>query len=204
MPSLAALVSYVVACILIVIVPGPTVTVVIGNALKHGMRAGLLNVAGTQIGLLTMIGVLVLGFSAAVSTMSGAFEVLRLAGAAYLVWLGIRMWRSRGTLAAGQSRPRPLGSFLLQGFIVIWSNPKALLFFGAFIPQFVDPSAGTALQVALLGGIFMIIAALSDGLYAVAAGRARNWLSAARIRLTERIAGSFLVAGGLWIALARR
>jgi threonine/homoserine/homoserine lactone efflux protein len=205
MPSIAALLSYVIASFLIVIVPGPTVTVIIGNSLRHGARAGLLNVVGTQIGLLTMIGVLVLGLSAAVSTMGSAFEILRLVGAVYLVWLGYRMWRSDGSLAESAGASRPGGSYLLQGFIVIWSNPKALLFFGAFIPQFVDPARGnTTLQIALLGAIFMLIAAIFDGLYAIAAGNARGWLSRARIRMTERIAGTFLIAGGLWLAFGRR
>lgn len=204
MPSTTALVSYVVACLLIVIVPGPTVTVIIGNSLRHGVRAGLLNVAGTQIGLMSMIAILVLGFSAVVAAMSGAFDILRLLGAAYLIWLGLRMWRSKGELAGAPARARPKGSFVLQGFIVIWSNPKALLFFGAFIPQFVNPAGDAALQIALLGLIFMILATISDGLYAIVAGRARSWLSAARVRVTERIAGMLLIAGGLWLALARQ
>ena len=205
MPTTAALVSYVLASILIVIVPGPTVTVIIGNSLKHGVRAGLMNVVGTQVGLATMIAVLVLGFSAIVAAMGGAFDILRLVGAAYLVWLGLQMWRSDGSLGQTDvARSRPGGSFLLQGFIVIWSNPKALLFFGAFIPQFVAPEGNATLQIAILGIIFMIVGAVFDGLYAIAAGGARGLLSRKRIRLTERIAGSCLIGGGLWLALARR
>src|SRR5690554_6207570 len=95
----AALISYIAACFVIVIVPGPSVTVVIANSIRHGTRAGLLNVLGTQIGLILMIGVLAFGLSAAVSAMGSLFEVLRLVGAAYLIWLGIRMWRSDGMLA---------------------------------------------------------------------------------------------------------
>lgn len=204
MISATALVSYILACIIIVIVPGPTVTLIIGNSLRHGSRAGLLNVVGTQIGLMTMIGVLAFGFSAAVAAMSGAFEVLRLLGAAYLVWLGIRLWRSNGKPEGNGERVRPLGSFLLQGFIVIWSNPKALLFFGAFIPQFIDPAGNTAFQIAILGLIFMAVATVFDGLYAIATGKLRGWLSSGRIRIAERIAGAFLVTGGLWLAFGRR
>lgn len=204
MPDAGLLLSFVLACIVIVIVPGPTVTVIIANSMKHGSKAGLLNVLGTQIGLLTMISVLALGLSAVVSGMGTAFEVLRLLGAAYLIWLGIKLWRSNGDLGTAEAGPRPMGSFVLQGFIVIWSNPKALLFFGAFIPQFIDPLGSAANQTVFYGLIFMAVATVFDGLYALAAGGAGAWLSRERIRMTERIAGAFLIGGGLWIALARR
>jgi len=204
MPDAALLLSYVAACFLIVIVPGPTVTMIIANPLRHGTSAGLLNVLGTQIGLVTMIGILALGLSAVVSQMGSLFEVLRLVGAAYLVWLGIRMWRADGSLGTAKKAARPMGSFVLQGFVVIWSNPKALLFFGAFIPQFVHPEGNAAAQTVFFGLIFMAVATVFDGLYAVAAGGAGGWLSRKRIRLAERISGTCLIGGGLWLAFARR
>jgi threonine/homoserine/homoserine lactone efflux protein len=97
-----------------------------------------------------------------------------------------------------------MGSFVLQGFIVIWSNPKALLFFGAFIPQFIDPAQGAAWQTVVLGLVFMAVATVFDSVYAFAAGGAGGWLSRERIKLTERISGTFLIGGGLWLAFARR
>ncbi|WP_048646258.1 LysE family translocator [Nitratireductor soli] len=205
MPETALFLSYVAACFLIIIVPGPTVTVIIANSLKHGTRAGLLNVLGTQIGLFTMMLVLALGLSAVVGVMGSLFEVLRILGAAYLIWLGVKLWRSNGQLATEERAARPGGSFVLQGLIVVWSNPKALLFFGAFIPQFIDPALGSpAMQTVLLGLVFMAVATIGDGLYAVVAGGAGTRLSQSRIRLTERISGTFLIGGGLWLALARR
>lgn len=205
MPDAAVLLSYVIASLLIVVVPGPTVTVIIANSIRHGARAGLLNVMGTQIGLAMMMAVLAVGLSAVVTVMGSLFEVLRLMGAAYLIWLGIRLWRSDGRLGSGEDARRPRGSFILQGLVVVWSNPKALLFFGAFIPQFIDPAAGSAaLQSVVFGLIFMAVATLGDGLYAVLAGGAGARLTRSRIRLTERISGTFLIGGGLWLALARR
>jgi threonine/homoserine/homoserine lactone efflux protein len=131
--------------------------------------------------------------------------VLRLVGAAYLVWLGVRMWRSGGRLSeAGPAPRRSDRALFLQGLLVIWSNPKALVFFGAFIPQFVHPVGDAAPQVVLLGGTFMPIATLLDGAYAVAAGRAGGLLSQTRLRIVERVSGTFLIGGGLWLALARR
>jgi threonine/homoserine/homoserine lactone efflux protein len=200
----ALLLSFALACFVIVVVPGPTVTVIIANSLKHGTRAGLLNVLGTQIGLVTMVGILAVGMSAVVAGMGSLFEVLRLVGAAYLIWLGIKMWRSDGTLGTKEATVRPMGSFVLQGFIVIWSNPKALLFFGAFIPQFIDPAQSAAWQTAVLGFVFMAVATVFDSVYAFAAGGAGSWLSRERVKLTERISGTFLIGGGLWLAFSRR
>ena len=204
MPDAAILVPYVAACFLILLVPGPTVTVIIANSIRHGSRAGLLNVLGTQAALASMIAVLAFGLSAVLANMEGLFDVLRIIGAAYLIWLGIKLWRADGTLGTMETRSRPAGSFVLQGFIVLWSNPKALFFFGAFIPQFIDPTAGTARQICVFGAIFMVVAALSDGLYAVVAGNAGSWLSRRRVRLAERVSGTCLIGGGLWLALAKR
>ena len=204
MPDAALLLSFALASFLIVVVPGPTVTVIIANSLKHGTRAGLLNVLGTQIGLIMMVAILAVGMSAVVANMGSVFEVLRIVGAAYLIWLGIKMWRSDGALGTQEAAVRPMGSFVLQGFIVIWSNPKALLFFGAFIPQFVDPAGSAALQTIIFGSTFMVMATLFDSVYAFAAGGAGGWLSRERVRLTERISGTFLIGGGLWLAFARR
>ncbi|WEX07447.1 LysE family translocator [Chelativorans sp. AA-79] len=204
MPEIAALLSYTVACIAIIIVPGPTVTVIIANSMRHGSRTGLLNVLGTQIGLASMIGVLALGLQAIVAGMGSVFEIVRLMGAAYLIWIGIRMWRSDGSLGAAEAPPRTDGSLVVQGFVVFWSNPKTLIFFGAFIPQFINPAGNTASQTLLLGAIFMLIAAISDSLYAFAAGGAGAKLTRARVRLAERVSGTFLIGGGLWLAFSRR
>ncbi len=152
MISLSTWLAVALASVAIVIVPGPTVTVIIANSLRHGARAGLLNVAGTQLGIALMVLVLAFGLSAVVTFLGSAFFWLKLAGAAYLVWLGIRLWRSDGTLGAANGGRRPAGSFFWQGFIVIWSNPKALFFFGAFLPQFIDPAGNAILQTMLLGG----------------------------------------------------
>ena len=118
-------------------VPGPTVTVIIANSLRHGTRAGLLNVAGTQAGFVIWLAIAALGLGAAIKMMGIWFDVLRWAGAAYLVWLAIKLFSSNGDLAVAVDRARPRGSFFLQGFVVIMSNPKMLVLFGALIPPFI-------------------------------------------------------------------
>lgn len=200
----ATLVAFTLAAAAVVAVPGPTVSVIVANALRRGAAAGLANVAGTQAGIATMIAVLAAGLDAVVAFMGEAFFWVKLVGAAYLVWLGVRMWRADGRLAGAAGETRPLTGYLVQGFLVIWSNPKALLFFGAFIPQFVDPARPAAAQVAVLGGIFMAVATLIDGAYALAAGGARRLLAAGRVRIAVRIGGTVLVAGGLALVTMRR
>ena len=194
--------AYVLACAAIVIVPGPSVTVIVANSLRSGARAGLLTVGGTQAGLAAMVAVLVLGLQAVVEGVAYLFDWLRLVGAAYLVWLGFRLLRSDGTMA--RATPPRTGSFFRQGLLVVLSNPKVLFFFGAFIPQFVDPSGDPVAQTAALGVTFMAVASLFDSGYALLAGGAGRWLSRTRVRVLEVISGVCLVGGGLWLALSRR
>jgi threonine/homoserine/homoserine lactone efflux protein len=203
--SVTTLIPYLGACFLLAIVPGPTVTVILANSLKGGTLAGLAIIAGTQLGLVTMIGVVGLGLEAVMGFMAFAFDWIKLAGAAYLVWLGFNMLRSSGQL--GQATTDPAKSYrrlVVDGFLVIWSNPKALIFLGAFLPQFVTDQSATFVQVMLLGLFFMLIAGATDAFYAFLGGRARSLLSAARIKIVSRISGAILMAGGVWLALQKR
>jgi homoserine/homoserine lactone efflux protein len=188
----------------LVIVPGPTVTVIIANSLRYGTRTGLLNVAGTQLGLAVMIGIVILGLASLLEAIGWWFEVLRLAGAAYLIWLGIKLFRSDGALDSAESAPKPRGGFFFQGFVVLMSNPKIIVLFGALLfPQFIDPKGNYLEQVLLLGITAMVTAAIFDTIYAITAGRAGTLLSRTRVRLLSRISGGFLIGGGIWLALTR-
>jgi threonine/homoserine/homoserine lactone efflux protein len=202
--SLQAYLAFVAACIALALVPGPVVTLLIGNGLRHGTRAALINIAGVQAGLLIVIGIVAIGLTSLMATMGYWFDWLRLAGAAYLVWLGIKLIRAPAEgISAEEAPPPPRGGFFLQGLLVLLSNPKLLIFFGAFLPQFMDMSRDHVSQVTLLGLTFMVIAGLTDGIYALLAGRARKFFSARRTRLVSRISGSFMIGGGVWLALTR-
>lgn len=196
--------AFCVAAAALALVPGPTVTVIIANSLRYGSRAGLLNVAGTQAGFVIWLGIAAMGLGAAIKLMGTWFDVLRWAGAAYLVWLGIKMLLSKGDLAVAVDRARPHGSFFLQGFVVIISNPKMLVLFGAMIPPFLSKDGNMMQQTLLLGFTFMVIAAVGDTLYALMAGKAGLWLSRSRIRAIEIVSGVCLTAGGVWMALRGR
>ena len=202
--SYEAFFAFCVAAAALALVPGPTVTVIIANSLRYGSRAGLLNVAGTQAGFVIWLGIAAMGLGAAIKLMGTWFDVLRWAGAAYLVWLGIKMLLSKGDLAVAVDRARPRGSFFLQGFVVIISNPKMLVLFGAMIPPFLSKDGNMMQQTLLLGFTFMVIAAVGDTLYALMAGKAGQWLSRSRIRAIEIVSGVCLTAGGVWMALRGR
>jgi homoserine/homoserine lactone efflux protein len=202
--SLELYFAYVAACILVAIIPGPMVALVVANSLSHGPRAGLANVAGSQLGLAIMIGVLVVGLSSVIATMGVWFDWLRFAGALYLVWIGIKMLRAAGGSLETVTIAAPRGGFFLQGFLVMMSNPKVLLFFGAFIPQFVRMEGDTNAQIVLLGVTAMVVAMVSDGMYAVLSGRVGRMLSRGRLRALSVASGLCLIGGGVWMALARR
>src|SRR5437763_1516577 len=138
--SLQVYLAFVAACIALALLPGPNVTLVIANGLRYGTRAALTNIAGSQLGLGIVIGIVAVGLTSLMATMGYWFDWVRFAGAAYLVWLGIRLIRAPGHAIDAGAPPLapPRGGFFLQGMLVLLTNPKALVFFGAFIPQFVD------------------------------------------------------------------
>jgi len=195
--------AYVAACVVLVIVPGPTVTLIVANSLRHGTRAGLLNIAGTQLGLALMIGIVLAGLASLIAAMGWWFVWVRIAGAAYLVWLGIKLLRSSGSLAAPQEAPTPRVGFFWQGFLVLMSNPKALILFGALFPQFINPQSDYVRQVLLLGVTAMATAFVFDSLYAILAGKAAGLLLRRHVRLVSRASGLCLIGGGAWLALTR-
>ena len=195
--------AYLLATIVIVIIPGPTVTLIVANSLTHGTRAGLLNVLGTQVGLAVSIALVALGLSSVIQGMGWWFDWLRIAGAAYLVWLGWKLIRAGGALQTATNPRTPRGGFLLQGTLVMLSNPKTLFFFGAFLPQFLDPTRDFYQQILIMGPTAMVVALMSDGFYAVAVGRARSLLTERRVRFVNRAGGACLIGGGLWLAFSR-
>ena len=202
--SLQLYLAFVAACIALALLPGPVVTLVIANGLRHGTRAALTNIAGVQAGLAIVIGIVAVGLTSLLATSGDWFDWVRCAGAAYLVWLGVKLIRAPVIgISADAPPPPPRGGFFLQGFLVLLSNPKVLVFFGAFIPQFMDMGRDHVSQVALLGVTFMVIAGMTDVVYALLAGRVRLFFSARRTRALSRVSGGFMIGGGIWLALTR-
>ena len=200
----AILLPYILACVLFSVVPGPAVTVVVANSLAGGTRAGLLTILGTEIAMLVMVTIVAFGLEAVMTLVSEAFLVIKLVGAAYLIWIGWKMFSTSGHLNMEAGEKLPTLRYLWQGAVVNLSNPKTLLFLGAFLPQYVDMSRPAFGQIMILGLIVMAVATASDCLYAVLAGQARQALTAARVRVVSKVSGVILMIGGAWLALLKK
>ena len=202
----ATFLIFVAASAAVIIVPGPTVTIIIANSLRAGMKAGLLNVAGTQVGLGIMLILLAFGFTTIVSKLAIVFDFIRVIGAAYLIWLGIKLIRSNGQIAEPDQHSNIDSDtgYFIQGLLVIFSNPKALFFYGAFLPQFVTNQTNPLPQIVLLGATFMVVGAIFDGAYAVAAGKLGRLLTRSKVNILEKISGACLISGAIWLLVANR
>ena len=185
----------------LVVIPGPIVTLVISTGATRGMRAALITVAGTSSGNALLLTAIAFGLDWVLGHAVYLFEVLRWCGAIYLIWLGVRAWRSAGHTAAVSSNQL----HFWRGFLVALSNPKTIAFFSAFLPQFIDPTRPAGRQLALMCAVSVLLASLSDSCWAVAAGLGRAWfVSPQRAGLLGRASGLTLIGGGLWLSLARR
>ena len=200
--ELEQLLYYSFACFVMVIVPGPTVSLIIANTLSSGTRAGILNVAGTQLGLILMIGLLAFGFEIISTQLEWFLNIIRFIGAAYLIWIGYKIFTSQFLIAKKSSKKYSSQEFIAQGFFVIWSNPKAFLFLGAFIPQFLDVHQPTGMQIIYLGLLFMLIGTIFDSAYAVVFGKFRKLMSSNYLKLLNYIGGSLLTLLGFWLVLS--
>lgn len=200
--ALETYLAYLVVLAVATVMPGPTNMLIVANGMRHGVRAGLLNVAGTLVGLTVMIAVAGIGLTSLIELAGHWFTWLKLVGAAYLCWIGWKMIRMSGERQA-HAAPAPRRGFFLQGLLVSLGNPKQLLFFGALLPQFVDPAGSHVLQITVLGVTALVFAAASDGSYAVASGSIGQRLTPRLMRNIGRIGGGFLIGGGLWVALSR-
>ena len=195
------IIYYCLACFIVVIVPGPTVTLIIANALSFGTKAGVLNVAGTQLGLILMIGLLAVAFQIVTQQLQWFLIIVRYLGAVYLVWLGYKIFTSRSLVQKTMSKKHSNSKFVLQGFVVIWSNPKAFLFLGAFIPQFLDLNQINGFKIIYLGLLFMLIGSIFDSAYAIVFGKFRTLVSTNYLHLLNRIGGCLLALLGVCLAI---
>jgi homoserine/homoserine lactone efflux protein len=186
----------------LILVPGPIVTLVVATSAARGVRAGLATVAGTTAGNVVLLAMIASGLSLILAHALYWFDILRFAGAAYLVWLGIQAWRGAGDVA---STPPGDHVHFGRGFLVALSNPKTIAFFSAFLPQFVDPGLPVARQLVVMCAVSALLAALSDSAWAILAGLGRAWLlQPARARFIGRLSGLTLIGGGIWLSLSRR
>ena len=201
MPELHTFVIFAAASAAFLAVPGPSVIYIISRSLAEGRTAGIVSALGIQTGGLVHVTAATVGVSALLASSATAFSVVKYAGAAYLIFLGLRRLLG-GEEPEGDGGPVARRQLFLQGVLVNSLNPKTALFFLAFLPQFVDPGRGAvAPQVLALGVLFLVLATLSDSTYALVAGSARGWLGGRR-RTLARASGVSYVGLGLLAALS--
>jgi threonine/homoserine/homoserine lactone efflux protein len=198
--------AFALAAAAVIAIPGPTTFMVLGHTVSNGWRMGALSLIGVTLGDICAITLSVLGFSALLATSAEAFTAMKWLGAAYLVWLGIQLWRAppmditptHETLASARSA-------IMQTFMVTLLNPKGILFFAAFLPQFIDPAKPLWPQVILLMVTFDVIAAAIQGFYIYAMGRARHRIASPRVlKNMNRAGGAMLVGAGMLTATLKR
>ena len=200
-------IAFVIAAEIILVIPGPTIILVVSQAIAHGRTSVIPLVAGVLAGDFTAMTLSLLGLGAVLSASATLFVVLKWIGALYLIYLGLKLWRTApadGT-AAVAARPASAGSLFKDAYIVTALNPKSIAFFVAFLPQFINHQAATLPQFMILGTTFLTMATINAALYAIFAGHLRDTLRKARIRkLFDRCGGSALIGAGVLTAAMER
>ena len=206
MADLTHLPLFILASAVLLLTPGPAVLYIVARSVDQGRRAGLVSVCAIEVGNFTHVIAATLGLSALLLSSALAFTIVKYLGAAYLVYLGLRkLFRREAIQGNSDSHPQSLGRVFSQGVVVATLNPKTALFFVAFLPQFVDPSQGSiAGQMFLLGCIFVMLAVISDSMYALLAETVGQWLRGSRsvVRAERYVAGSVYIGLGVTAALA--
>ena len=198
--------AFVAASIVLLAIPGPTVLLVVSYALGHGRRYAAATVAGVALGDLTAMTASLLGLGALLAASAGLFTAVKWVGAAYLVYLGLRLWRAPvgdpGQADISETRP---GRIFAHAYLVTALNPKGIVFFVAFLPQFLDMTRPVLPQMAILVATFVSLATINAALFGLLASSARRTIRRPSAqRLVNRIGGSFLIGAGLLTAAWRR
>jgi threonine/homoserine/homoserine lactone efflux protein len=202
-PDSHSLALFAAAAVALLLIPGPAVLYIVAQSAQHGRVAGLVSVGGVHAGTLVHVAAAAVGLSAIVVSSALAFSFVKFAGAAYLVYLGIRRILAREPAERIETPDQPLARLFRQGVVVNVLNPKTALFFLAFLPQFVDTDRAVWPQVLVFGLTFVVLGFVSDGLYALAAGSLAKWLRAKR-RLVGHASGTVFIGLGVSAALAKR
>jgi len=207
MPELHTMGAFVTAAILLLVMPGPTDTLVVSYVLTRGRRSALASVPGVCLGYIVSLTLTLLGLGALLMTSAELFNALKIAGAAYLIYLGIKTWRAPvpETLDDGGRLAHDTWRMFTQAFVVTALNPAGIMFYVAFFPQFIDVSRPLMPQMVALGACFVVLGTLNSALYATLAAQVRRFIHSYRARKTiNRATGGVLIAMGGMMGLAKR
>ncbi|MGD9785677.1 MAG: LysE family translocator [Hyphomicrobiaceae bacterium] len=203
--TLHAYLGFVVASVLLILLPGPNVAVIVANSVRHGMWRGLATVAGTTSAAVIQIGLVIFGLAGVIGMLAGWLDWIKWLGVAYLVWLAVAAWRAPPATFTPLrvEGTRGLARSYMQGFLVSLTNPKTMLFYSAFLPQFVSSSANARHELLILGATFVTLALLLDSVWALAANRLRPMIER-REALLNRATGALFMTAAIAFAFTRR
>lgn len=199
--------AFIAASAVLILMPGPNVALIVANSFAHGPRYALMTVAGTSTAMIVQLGLVIAGMTTMMTEMAHLFTIFKWAGVAYLLFIGIQYWRKPPVdlCADADLQTRRYRDVYAQGFLISLTNPKTLIFYAAFFPQFMNPENPALPQFLLLGATFLAMAIVSDGTYAVLAGRIRPRLQTSNIgRMQNKLTGSLLLLCAAGIAFTRR
>jgi threonine/homoserine/homoserine lactone efflux protein len=207
MPEFHTIGAFITAAILLLVMPGPTDTLVVSYVLTRGRRSALASVPGVCLGYIVSLSLTLLGLGALLMTSAELFNALKIAGALYLIYLGIRTWRAPvpETLEDDGRLARDRWRMFTQAFVVTALNPAGIMFYVAFFPQFIDLDRPLMPQMVVLGACFVVLGTLNSALYATLAAQVRRFIQSYRARKTiNRATGGILIAMGGMMGLGKR
>ncbi len=204
--SLETYIAFVVTTVFLVLVPGPVVALTVAHSLAHGWRQTLVTVSGASLSIVVQLAITSLGLASILLVLSGWFEVVRWAAVAYLIYTGVQYWRAKPDRQVNyQTKPGSARGMFFQGFLVSSTNPKSLVFYAAFFPQFVNPAAPAAAQLIVLSVTFLAIFSGGVAGYAILAAKVRGRLQdPRRAVIRNRLVGGLMIGAGIGVAVARR
>jgi len=203
--TLAVWLGFLLAAILIAVTPGPGAVISMSTGMRQGYRSAFVVILGLQSAIVIHLTIVAVGFGALLAASELAFSAVKLLGAAYLAWLGIQKWRAPPQPVDPGFAPGPSRSLFLQGLLVNLTNPKAIIFIGALVPQFVDPARPLVFQYGLIAATLCLTDMLVMSSYALAAARLGRWLcNPGMQRLQNRLFGSLFVSAGALLAISSR
>lgn len=203
--SFAAWLGFLLAAILIAVTPGPGAVLSMSTAIRHGYWSALSAILGLQVAILMHLAIVAVGFGALIATSETAFAVVKFLGAAYLAWLGIQKWRAAPRPGDADPVPVQRGGLFVQGLLVNLTNPKAIIFIGALVPQFIDPLRAQLQQYLLIAPTLCATDIVVMSVYALTGRRLGRWLHDPRaIRGQNRLFGGLFISAGVFLAFSSR
>ena len=203
--ELSVYVAFVLATTIMIALPGPSVFLTVAHSISFGWRPALSTVGGATTGIAVQLAVAAIGLTSLLNIVAAAFEWIRWAGAAYLVYLGIKQWQSASDPVAFDTSSVSKTNLFVQGLVITIPNPKSLIFIAAFLPQFIDATRPVGMQFSYIVPTFLVITFTVTSVWALLAGNARRFLQGQRaFQSVSRAAGGLMIIAGAGLALARR